>query len=941
MEKFTQSNRGSTCRYRSLLVLLLALVLQLKGYTQEYDPSIGITNNTGFNTGAEFVQRTINYDKDLGIYKVRMGMDGVGGFNENEPFNWTTRDAVVNKYIAEGFSMHCVVAPRAHTNRNTTWEQWKRNFDYFCRNVMTRYKGKITYYIVDNEPDLGYGNQIGNSITPAEAVEFTRMAYEIARSIDPNIKIESPPTMSPETSYLRSMISLGVTQYCDYLGIHAYGAQIDDGRLSKPWQYMAEFPQFPQRPVAISECGTNPDWRPNGTIGREWQARWFEQFNVALKRYGYDNAILYRADESGAVWDIVFRPAFKAVKNAYRNKTLTNGGFEMPTDLLDPNEWMKIYSADAATPPANILVTSTDKKSGNNSLAINGTGTIRQIVGKLTPGVPVTIHAWVKATNGGTAKLTLQGFDKTNGDGEQTISSTSTAWTQLSATVTPTNPFLVVELESTGGNCFFDEVILNGSPITIAARGVSGAETMELRIDNVPVQSWTLSTGWTTYTYNTSASSANVKVYHINDGPGKDMVVDYVRIGGIVHQAESQAVNTAVWSGTRCGGSRSEWMQCNGYIDFGTREVAVLPLNYRYPENPANAVSGLYYNYYEGSWTSLPNFSTLTSTSSGTIGNFDLTPRLRADNYAFEFNGYVNVPSEGVYTFYTNSDDGSKLYIGEEEIVNNDGVHTATEKSGVVALKAGRHAIKVTYFDQAATEILQVSYSGPGVAKQLIPSAALTRVPLPDFVVTDITWSPANPVPGSKVTFSAVVKNQGQTATPAGMTHGMAFFVDGVKTTCSIGSNASLAVNETRTYTADWCGTTWTAGTNAQYNVSILMDEVNRINESNENNNTFSKIMTMSAAGTTAMQSAQSSISYYPNPAQDEVTVSYESEASMPVQLVVVNGNGEEVLSKNLKAQQGLNTWNVNLRGLKNDIYIVKLRRGDNTILMNRLAIEH
>jgi hypothetical protein len=147
----------------------------------------------------------------------------------------------------------------------------------------------------------------------------------------------------------------------------------------------------------------------------------------------------------------------------------------------------------------------------------------------------------------------------------------------------------------------------------------------------------------------------------------------------------------------------------------------------RNADNPASTLAGLDYRYYEGTWSVLPNFDALTVAKQGTVTNFDLTPRNRNDNFAFRFTGYVNVPSDGTYTFYTSSDDGSKLYIGTAEVVNNDGLHGLIEKSGTIGLKAGRHAITVAFFEGGGGESLLVSYSGPGVSKQAIPASALSR----------------------------------------------------------------------------------------------------------------------------------------------------------------------------------------------------------------------
>ncbi len=58
-------------------------------------------------------------------------------------------------------------------------------------------------------------------------------------------------------------------------------------------------------------------------------------------------------------------------------------------------------------------------------------------------------------------------------------------------------------------------------------------------------------------------------------------------------------------------------------------------------------------------------------------------------------------------------------------VVDNDGLHAAEEKSGSVELKAGRHPIRVAWFNRTGKLGLRVEYEGPGLARQTIPAAAL------------------------------------------------------------------------------------------------------------------------------------------------------------------------------------------------------------------------
>jgi hexosaminidase len=70
----------------------------------------------------------------------------------------------------------------------------------------------------------------------------------------------------------------------------------------------------------------------------------------------------------------------------------------------------------------------------------------------------------------------------------------------------------------------------------------------------------------------------------------------------------------------------------------------------------------------------------------------------RAEHWGARLTGYVRVPADGVWTFRLTSDDGSRLWIGEQLLVDGDGPHTAQERGGAVALRAGWHPIRVDYF---------------------------------------------------------------------------------------------------------------------------------------------------------------------------------------------------------------------------------------------------
>jgi alpha-L-fucosidase len=134
---------------------------------------------------------------------------------------------------------------------------------------------------------------------------------------------------------------------------------------------------------------------------------------------------------------------------------------------------------------------------------------------------------------------------------------------------------------------------------------------------------------------------------------------------------------------------------------------------------------GVFYNYYEGDWDKVPDFSQLKPVQYGACSALDLSCKKRKEYYGFEFTGYIKVPKDGVYAFFVESDDGSEMYVGDDLVVDNDGLHGLAEKRGLIALAQGLHPIRIYYFNKTGGDGLTVSYQGPGIAKQPVPAAML------------------------------------------------------------------------------------------------------------------------------------------------------------------------------------------------------------------------
>ncbi len=167
-------------------------------------------------------------------------------------------------------------------------------------------------------------------------------------------------------------------------------------------------------------------------------------------------------------------------------------------------------------------------------------------------------------------------------------------------------------------------------------------------------------------------------------------------------------------------------------MNLTAQEAAALGAHFvglppREADDPGETAPGLAFEYFEGSWSKLPEFDRLKPAASGVHPVFEVRPIKREDHVALRFRGLLDVPREGLYTLSTSSDDGSRLLLGRTGVVENDGLHGTTEVSGTIHLKPGKHAITVEWFEASGGEELNVHWEGPGIPRQVVPAAALSH----------------------------------------------------------------------------------------------------------------------------------------------------------------------------------------------------------------------
>lgn len=472
---------------------------------------VGINHATGSNTRPEFVKQSIEVTRTLGLGSVRMGIDGVGGNKVNQPFKWDRRDAAVDAYLAQGLEVRAVISPRAHVHREADFAEWQAHWAYFVKSVMERYAGRIRYYIIDNEPEMNFGQ---GTLTAQQAVAFTRTAYQIAQRTDPSIRIESPPVTSPESDMLRQMLGAGLAQYCDYIGIHIYGSQIDDGRADKPWRVMRAMGVF--KPVSASEAGVTWRWAvklfgdgkfPGGN--QAWRERWLPQHYLSMKSNGYSHTMLFTLTRGENTWQFfgddftpVHEPTVRQIQRGFFISPLTNGGFEEPDDdqhgwrvyfspdQLDPTPGMDLHHPNDAASGKFCAVFKTDAAGGKPQIA-------RRIVGQLVPGATYAVDARVHVRGSARATLSLRGYDRRAGD-TAVISTAFPAggWPRLMAQAVPTQPWMVIELRADptapgGGQVRWDDISVTQVALAppsapVAVCGVRGENEVNLRWQGSP-----------------------------------------------------------------------------------------------------------------------------------------------------------------------------------------------------------------------------------------------------------------------------------------------------------------------------------------------------------------------------------------------------------------------------------------------------------------------
>ena len=162
-----------------------------------------------------------------------------------------------------------------------------------------------------------------------------------------------------------------------------------------------------------------------------------------------------------------------------------------------------------------------------------------------------------------------------------------------------------------------------------------------------------------------------------------------------------------------------------GTDDHYVASITVKKIGLHEAINVGEVSPGLSSRYYEGEWESLPNFDSMAVVKSFVADTVSIPGFARDEDYGLTFKGVIKVPTDGVYAFSINSDDGSRLIVADSLVADNDGLHGDEEISGLMGLKAGYHQIAAYMFQCKGGEALGLSIAGPSLPKQIVPVSML------------------------------------------------------------------------------------------------------------------------------------------------------------------------------------------------------------------------
>jgi glucose/arabinose dehydrogenase/regulation of enolase protein 1 (concanavalin A-like superfamily) len=311
-----------------------------------------------------------------------------------------------------------------------------------------------------------------------------------------------------------------------------------------------------------------------------------------------------------------------------------------------------------------------------------------------TAGGSVAAPYWVRIVRSGGV---LTGYQSSDG----------VSWTQVGTATISLPASVWIGLVVTSHN---DAALSAASFDQVAVSGGGGPPA-----NAPPVVSLTAPTSGASFT----APASITLTATASDSDGTISKVEFYQ-GSTLLGSDTTAPYEYVWSGVAAGNySLTARATDNGGAVTASSAVAITV-------NSASSSNGLRGEYYDNI-----DFTALMITRVDATVNFDWgggSPgvSIGANTFSVRWTGQVQPLYSQTYTFYTTSDDGVRLWVNGQLIVDNWTDHAATENNGTITLVAGqRYDIKLEYYERNGQAVIKLAWSSPSQAKEIIPTSRL------------------------------------------------------------------------------------------------------------------------------------------------------------------------------------------------------------------------
>lgn len=149
---------------------------------------------------------------------------------------------------------------------------------------------------------------------------------------------------------------------------------------------------------------------------------------------------------------------------------------------------------------------------------------------------------------------------------------------------------------------------------------------------------------------------------------------------------------------------------------------------------PAGSGTGLLAQYFNDAGNGT-HFTALALTRTDRTVDFNWAsgapdPVVPADNFSVRWTGQILTPVTGTYTFTTASDDGVRLYLNGQLLIDNWKDHAVVQNSATAALVANqKYDIRMEFYEHGVLATARLSWAYPGQALQVVPQSALFAAP--------------------------------------------------------------------------------------------------------------------------------------------------------------------------------------------------------------------